>query len=160
MKKYSILFVCMGNICRSPMAEAIMNLLVEQAGLGDLFFIDSAGTISAHRGELPDRRMREHGKARGYELTHRSRPVVATDLERFDMLIGMDDHNMDVLRGMAQTPEEMMKIKRMADFFITQTIDHVPDPYYGGASGFTFVIDLLEEACAELLRQSREQEGI
>ncbi|MDR1678503.1 MAG: low molecular weight phosphotyrosine protein phosphatase [Prevotellaceae bacterium] len=151
MEKKSILFVCMGNICRSPMAEGIMHRLVEERELNAFFKIDSAGTIGYHEGELPDPRMRKHAAARGYELTHRSRPIRTSDFDRFDLIIGMDDNNIAVLEREAPSPEAQAKIHRMAEFFTKADIDHVPDPYYGGSAGFDLVIDLLEDGCENLL---------
>lgn len=151
-KKHKILFVCLGNICRSPSAEGIMKHLVEKAGRTDEFLIDSAGILSCHQGELPDARMRAHASRRGYDLTHRSRPVRTDDFYRFDLIIGMDNRNVGDLRGRAPSPAEATKIHRMAEFCTRFAgAGHVPDPYYGGAEGFEYVLDLLEDACVGLL---------
>lgn len=150
-KKYRILFVCLGNICRSPSAEAIMRKLVADAGLADRIEIDSAGIHRYHEGELPDSRMRMHGSRRGYKLDSRSRPVTADDFYNFDLIIGMDDNNMADLRRKAPDVESLNKIHRMMEFSRNKLYDHVPDPYYGGASGFELVLDLLEDACDGLL---------
>lgn len=154
MKK--ILFVCLGNICRSPMAEGVMLRLVKEAGLEKEFEIDSAGVMGYHEGELADPRMRSHAACRGYKLVHRSRPVRTEDFYNFDLIIGMDDQNISDLQERAPSPEEEKKIYRMTDYCVNMYADHVPDPYYGGASGFEFVIDLLEDACAGLLDQLRK----
>ena len=146
-----ILFVCLGNICRSPMAEAIMNKLVDEQGSGDRFLIDSAGLISYHEGEGSDPRMKQHASRHGYRLTHISRPVRPSDFDDFDIIIGMDDSNYDRLRRMALTLEAEAKVHRMTDYCTRHVIDHVPDPYYGGAQGFENVIEILEDACAGLL---------
>ena len=148
-----ILFVCMGNICRSPAAEGIMKQMVQEQGLENCFHIDSAGTYGYHEGELPDSRMRSHAMKRGYKLTSRSRPIKYDDFDRFDLIIGMDDHNISSLRQMAPTPESQKKIKRMTDFCRHHSYSHVPDPYYGGASGFELALDLLEDACEGLLEE-------
>ncbi len=149
-----ILFVCLGNICRSSTAEAVMKHLVREAGREAEFEIDSAGILSYHRGELPDPRMRAHAARRGYQLTHRSRPVCTDDFLHFDLIIGMDDRNLDDLRDRAPSPEACAKIHRMTDYCLRYTwADHVPDPYYGGAEGFEHVLDLLEDACSGLLQQ-------
>lgn len=150
MKK-KILFVCLGNICRSPAAEGVMRHLIEERGLNDLFEIDSAGILSYHQGELPDSRMRAHAARRGYNLIHRSRPVKTDDFEVFDLIIGMDDRNIDDLRERAPSLEACDKIHRMIDFCTRMQADHVPDPYYGGAQGFEYVLDILEDACDGLL---------
>lgn len=153
-KKHRILFVCLGNICRSSSAEGVMKHLVEEAGRADEFVIDSAGILSYHQGELPDSRMRAHAARRGYNLVHRSRPVRTSDFDDFDLIIGMDDRNIEDLKERAPSVEAERKICRMTDFCTRFTeADHVPDPYYGGAEGFEYVLDLLEDACAGLLEE-------
>ncbi len=154
MKK--VLFVCLGNICRSPAAEEIMRKLVEDAGLEDSFVLDSAGLIDYHEGEPADGRMRAHAARRGYRLTHLSRPVKYDDFFDFDVIVGMDDRNISKLRTMAPGLEEEQKVVRMTDYCRLKVVDHVPDPYYGGASGFENVLDILEDACAGLLDALRE----
>lgn len=149
MKK--ILFVCLGNICRSPMAEGVMLELLEKAGLETEYIIDSAGMSGYHQGELPDSRMRAHAARRGYKLVHHSRPVRVEDFYDFDLLIGMDDNNISALHDRAPSPETAKKIHRMTEYCRNMKADHVPDPYYGGDAGFEYVIDLLEDACAGLL---------
>ena len=150
--KYKILFVCLGNICRSPSAHGIAEKIIEDNGLGDLIEIDSAGTYAGHKGELPDKRMRAHARNRGYDLTHRSRPVEASDFEKFDLIIAMDDRNYSDLKFMAPDIESEKKIKRMVSYSINRTYDYVPDPYYSGADGFELVLDLLEDACEGLIQ--------
>ena len=149
MKK--ILFVCLGNICRSSTAEGVMLHLIKEAGLEEEFVIDSAGILSYHQGELPDSRMRAHAARRGYQLVHRSRPVRTEDFYNFDLIIGMDDRNIDDLKEKAPSTEEWKKIHRMTEYCTRIPADHVPDPYYGGAEGFEYVLDVLEDACAGLL---------
>lgn len=152
--KKKILFICLGNICRSPAAEGIMKHLVEKAGREDEFLIDSAGISGYHRGDLPDRRMREHAARRGYDLTHRSRPVRTEDFYNFDLIIGMDDQNIEDLKDRAPSTVEWKKIHRMTEYCTRHArADHVPDPYYEGYEGFEYVLDLLEDACAGLLEQ-------
>ena len=154
--KTKILFVCLGNICRSSSAEGVMKQLIEQAGREDEFIIDSAGILSYHQGELPDSRMRAHAARRGYDLTHRSRPVCTDDFYDFDLIIGMDGRNIDDLKDRAPSVEAWKKIHRMTEYCTKFThADHVPDPYYGGAEGFEYVLDVLEDACAGLLEMVR-----
>ena len=118
--------------------------------------VDSAGILSYHQGELPDARMRMHAARRGYNLVHRSRPVRTEDFYDFDMIIGMDDRNIDDLRELAPSPEEEKKIYRMCDFSVKKVVDYVPDPYYGGDSGFENVLDILEDTCGGLLEMLRK----
>lgn len=146
-----VLFVCLGNICRSPAADGIMQAVVEAAGDGPRWEIDSAGTGNYHVGDLPDKRMRIHARRRGYELTHRCRQVSESDFSDFDIIIGMDDMNLRNLRCMAPTPEAAEKVVPMAAFFdIATRYDYVPDPYYEGAEGFELVLDLLQSATGNL----------
>lgn len=152
-----ILFVCLGNICRSPSAHEVMRTLVEKSGLQHAIEIDSAGTAAYHKGELPDSRMRMHAARRGYQLTHRSRPVCTDDFYYFDRIIGMDDRNMEQLKTQAPDLASLQKLSRMTDYCRTHTIDHVPDPYYGGEQGFEQVLDLLEDACGGLLEQLKKE---
>ncbi len=158
-KKYKILFVCLGNICRSPAAQGIFQAIVDRNGCSDAFAIDSAGTYSGHRGDLPDRRMRRAAEARGYSLTHRARPVSMQDFFDSDLIIAMDDNNFTDLMHLAPSVETSRKIKRMSAYFSGHSLDYVPDPYYMGADGFELVLDLLEDACRGLF-DSIIREGI
>ena len=150
-KEYKILFVCQGNICRSPSAEAVMKKLVKDAGLDNYIEVDSAGIMGYHEGERADQRMRAHASRRGYVLDSISRPVRTTDFYDFDLIIGMDDRNIDDLKRKAPDLESVAKIHQMTEYSRNKLYDHVPDPYYGGASGFELVLDLLEDACGGLL---------
>ncbi len=151
MDKIKILFVCLGNICRSPSAEGVMKHKVAEAGLQNKIYIDSAGILSYHHGELPDYRMRHHAKHRGYDLVSLSRPITTDDFYEFDLIIGMDNRNIMDLNRLAPDVESKNKIHRMTDFSKKYQHDHIPDPYYGGESGFELVLDLLEDACEGLL---------
>lgn len=150
-EKLRLLFVCLGNICRSPSAEGVMKKLVKESGLDHEIEIDSAGILSIHQGELPDPRMRKHASGRGYLLDSRSRPVKISDFYNFDLIIGMDDQNIQDLKKLAPDLESSSKIHRMSEYLSTHVYDHIPDPYYGGAEGFELVLDLLEDACSGLL---------
>lgn len=148
-----ILFVCLGNICRSPMAETIMVDLINKKGLAANYTIDSAGILDYHEGEKADYRMRCHANFRGYEITHLSRPVQLSDFDNFDLIFGMDDQNHRDLSNIAQTDEQRQKIKKLIDFCAEFNRPTIPDPYYGGDSGFKLVIDMLETACGNLLQE-------
>ena len=149
--KQHILFVCLGNICRSPAAEGILRDLIIRRGVTDLIEVDSAGTYAGHTGELPDPRMRRAASARGIELTHRARQIREADFERFDRIIVMDDYNYEDVHRLAPSREAAHKIYRMREFFTSSRYHYVPDPYYEGREGFEIVLDLLEEGCQNLL---------
>ena len=149
-----ILFVCMGNICRSPTAEGVFAHFVKEAGLDGKVTIDSAGTHAYHVGEPPDRRARAAAERRGYTLEHiRARRVDARDFERFDHVIAMDRDNLAALKDNAE-PEHHGKIHLFLDF-ASGPESEVPDPYYGGAAGFERVLDLVEDASRGLLQRIR-----
>ena len=154
MKK--ILFVCLGNICRSPGAEAVFNALIEKNGLENELQCDSAGTAAYHVGELADARMREIGSKRGYHLTSRARRVDPNrDFDQFQYIIGMDRQNVRDLKSIARNKNERKQIFLMTDFCINKIYDSVPDPYFGGDAGFELVFDILEDACEGLLGKMR-----
>jgi len=159
MDKTKILFVCMGNICRSPSAEAVFTGLVKSNGLTNQFDIDSAGTTAYHVGQRADRRMQSHALKRGLNLTSISRKFnPGTDFDDFDLIIGMDDDNMYDLKQMARNDEDLNKLFKMTDFSREMKYNEVPDPYYGGDAGFELVIDLLEDACEGLLEKITRNE--
>lgn len=153
--KFKILFVCLGNICRSPSAEAVMKKLVHDAGEDENYEIDSAGIIGYHEGEDADPRMKAHAARRGYRLDSVSRPVTIADFYRFDLIIGMDDRNVEELKRKAPDLESESKVHQMTEYSVNRLYDYVPDPYYSGADGFELVLDLLEDACAGLLKTLR-----
>ena len=150
-----VLFVCMGNICRSPTAEGVFAHFVKEAGLDDRVEVDSAGTHAYHVGEPPDRRARAAAERRGYTLENiRARRVDVQDFERFDHVIAMDRLNLVTLMESAE-PEQQAKISLFLDFAPGPERE-VPDPYYGGAAGFERVLDLVEEASRGLLETLRQ----
>lgn len=151
-----ILFVCLGNICRSPAAEGVMQFMVEEAGLSAEIRIDSAGTEGWHHGKLPDARMREAAKNRGYMLQSRARQVRREDLETFDLILAMDADNLRNLRALDPAGRHRGKIRAFCEFCTTHTEQEVPDPYYGGPEGFEKVLDMLEDGCTNMLRQIRK----
>jgi len=159
--KTRILFVCLGNICRSPAAEEIFRTLTARSGLSGRIETDSAGTYAGHAGDLPDARMRRAAARRGYELTHRARLLREADFERFDRIVVMDDGNYEAAHRLAPSRELAGKIYRMTEFCRNNPQwDHVPDPYYEGREGFERVLDLLEDACAGLLEALKKDESL
>lgn len=156
MKK--ILFVCMGNICRSAAAEGVMNKFIDDKQLSNDFHIDSAGTIDYHQGEKADPRMISHSAKRGYNITSISRPLNNNDYHDFDLIIVMDDENYKTV--IKRCPEEYYhnKIKYISEFFTEHKDKIIPDPYFGGDKGFEYVLDLLEDACNSLLLKLTNKE--
>jgi len=149
---YKILFVCMGNICRSPTAQAVMQSFVNNAHLSACVLVDSAGTHAYHAGAPPDGRSQRHASLRGYTMSSlQARQISLSDFEQADLILAMDWDNLALLQ--AQCPPAMMrKVRRMAEFFQTHQDTVVPDPYEGGAAGFEKVLDLVEDACQGLLQ--------
>ncbi|WP_107669264.1 low molecular weight protein-tyrosine-phosphatase [Cyanothece sp. BG0011] len=150
---YKLLFVCLGNICRSPSAENIMNYLIQERGLEGKIICDSAGTSSYHIGASPDRRMQAAAARRGIKLVGQARQFDVSDFETFDMILAMDRSNYrDILQ---LDPDNLYKdkVRLMCDFASQHRDREVPDPYYGGEAGFDHVINLLLDACDGLLEE-------
>jgi protein-tyrosine phosphatase len=153
-KRKSVLFVCMGNICRSPTAEGVFRHFVEKEGLTSEIEIDSAGTHAYHVNEPADRRASAAAERRGYSLDSiRARRVDTSDFERFDYIVAMDRDNLSLLQS--QSDEEHQEKIRLFLEFASGTEDEVPDPYYGGSAGFERVLDLVEDASRGLLETLR-----
>ncbi len=151
-----ILFVCLGNICRSPAAEGIM----EKKSEGRSIEVDSAGTAGYHIGTLPDARMRSHASKRGYPLNSRARKFNPdVDFEKFDMIIAMDKENLRDLEMMDREKRYRGKLSLMTDYCQKIRADEVPDPYYEGPEGFEYVLDILEDACDGLLKKLEHEPG-
>lgn len=149
--KIKVLFVCLGNICRSPAAEGVLKEIVREQGDEGRWEIDSAGTGGWHAGQLPDSRMRLHARQRGLNLNHTCRRVTESDFDEFDLIVPMDAQNLLDLRRMAPDAHKARKLVPMAFFFTdTRHYDFVPDPYYEGSEGFELVLDLLQDACHNL----------
>jgi len=160
--KISVLFVCLGNICRSPAAEAVLRQKLEAIHLKAVSVtVDSAGIGSWHIGQLPDRRMRRTGERHGYDICSRARQVKHADLEHFTYVIGMDRENIADLKGMARNDDERRKIMCAADF-MTRHPQHktVPDPYYGNESDFELALELIEDACDGIIERLVKQAKI
>lgn len=152
---YSILFVCMGNICRSPTVHGVIRHHLREAGLEHRVKVDSAATHNYHPDEPPDARSQRHALRRGYDLSDlRARQVTNEDFERFELILTMDHENLKNLKAKAPV-QHHHKIRMLADFFEIHDTLVVPDPYYGGDQGFEHVLDLAEDACRGLVRHLR-----
>ena len=153
-----VLFVCLGNVCRSPSAEAVFNAMIVKYGLQSEFLCDSAGTDAYHVGDQADYRMKQFAQKRGYRLTSISRRFEPhLDFDRFDLIIGMDQQNVRDLKAKARNEIDRKKISLMTDYCTHAKYDSVPDPYYGGAAGFELVLDILEDACEGLIRKLQDK---
>ena len=152
MKQIKVLFVCMGNICRSPTAHGVFQSLVDKAGLSEQIIVDSAGTINYHVGDSPDPRSSQTALQRGIDLSsQRARQVSATDYQEQDYILAMDFDNLKNLQR--DCPESLQnKLQLLLNFHPDEYLDQVPDPYYGGDSGFDKVFDMVEIACTNLLK--------
>lgn len=157
-----VLFVCLGNICRSPTAEGVMRKLVSEAGLQEEIELDSAGTGAWHVGEQADARARAAARARGIDLDSVARQVRVADFERFDLILAMDGSNLHALRQMAPDESTRQKVRLLREFdpaSVAHDLD-VPDPYYDSQRGFEIVLDQVQAACEGLLAQVRFHETL
>lgn len=155
--KFKILFVCWGNICRSPTAENVMRAVIEQEGLGDEIEVDSAGTLHMHAGNRPDSRMTEAAVSRGYEMKGRARGIELEDFELFDLILVMDFDNQSEVLAMKGDREGVKGDVRLFCEFCKAFDDQVvPDPYYGGSEGFEKVLDLIEDGCQGIVKWYRK----
>ena len=154
---YRVLFVCMGNICRSPAAECVFRKRLKDEGLDGRVDCDSAGTIAHHTGDPPDGRMRDELERRGYPVNGRARGISEDDLAVFDLVLAMDRENLAHLRRLAGDDEAAENIRLFCEFCREHDAEEVPDPYYGGRSGFRTVADLIEDGCDGLLEEVRRR---
>lgn len=151
---HTVLFICLGNICRSPAAEGIMKAKVEEKGLASQFYIDSAAIGPWHVGQLPDSRMRRCGAAHGYCFDSHARQFDKSDFAKFDYIVVMDNDNYRAITQMASSDEEREKVVCMASYLrLHRDYTTVPDPYYGDESDFELVITLLEDALEGLIEE-------
>ena len=154
-----VLFVCMGNICRSPTAEGVFKHLIRKERLEAHFEVDSAGTHGYHVGEAPDPRTQRAAASRGYDLSNiRARKVAPQDLDYFDLVLAMDRHNLDTLAGIC-APEHRKKLRLFMEYAKNFDDDEVPDPYYGLGHGFDLVIDMVEDASCGLIAELMQAEA-
>lgn len=154
---FSVTFVCMGNICRSPTAHGVFRRMVSDAGLARRVRVDSAGTHDLHPGEGADLRSQRHAKQRGYDLSGlRARQLTVRDFARSDLLLVMDWDNLRAAEARC-SPEHRHKLRRLTEFCLRHSSEIVPDPYYGGVAGFEHVLDLIEDACTGLLDHVRRE---
>jgi len=153
---YKLLFVCLGNICRSPAAENIMNHLIAEAGLSSQIECDSAGTSSYHIGSAPDRRMSQTLRARGLPVQGRARQIEISDFEEFDQILAMDKDNYRNILALDRSGRYHSKVKLICDYARNHAEQEVPDPYYGGSEGFEQVADLLLDSCTGLLAEIKQ----
>lgn len=149
---HRILFLCMGNICRSPAAHCFLQHIVDQAELTEQFDIESAGTIGFHQGATPDGRMQEVMKARGIPVVGRSKHLDSFDLEHYDLILAMDENNLADAQALDPKKQYWEKIKLFSEYCTEHEIIDVPDPYYGGDDGFDNVMDIIEDGCRNLLK--------
>ena len=149
---HKILFVCLGNICRSPAAEGVFLHKIKEKGIEENFIVDSAGTSGYHQGEQADARMQMHAERRGIVLPNLSRKIFAEDLAKFDLILAMDSSNFDDICSLDRGEEYRSKIRMFMDFGRGEGSLNVPDPYYGGAAGFDTVLDMVEEASEGLIK--------
>lgn len=153
IKKINVLFVCLGNICRSPAAESILIKHLKMRQIEDSFYVDSAGTSSLHKGELADERMRREAELMGVKISSRSRPVKIEDFEFFDYIVAMDKKNQKDLTLLCPTRRLQSKIHLMCDFRSQYSYSEVPDPYYGGPQGFRLVLEILDDSMEKFLNK-------
>ncbi|MDB4508283.1 low molecular weight phosphotyrosine protein phosphatase [Akkermansiaceae bacterium] len=151
MKHTSVLFVCLGNICRSPAGENVFRHMVKEAGLNDRIHCDSAGTIGYHTGNDPDARMSRTIRNRGYEVTGFSRQISLRDFKDFDLILTMDEVNYTNVIALTKNDEQRARVKRFTDFCTEHEEKEVPDPYYGGDQGFELVADMIEDGSRGVL---------
>ena len=159
-----VLFVCLGNICRSPTAHAVLERKLAMAGLMGLVEVDSAGTAAWHVGKQPDLRSQQAARKRDYDLSHlRARQAIADDFLEFDYVLAMDEENLENLKAIVPSREgikanpELFLVSFSTPSLVSKGLTQVPDPYYGGKDGFEAVLDMVEDACDQLILDIRSK---
>lgn len=156
-----VLFVCIGNICRSPTAEVVFRTQVEKSGWGKLFTMDSAGTTDFHVGEAPDMRAQKYAAQRGYNLSGlRARKIAPVDFERFDLILAMEQSVLEDIQQLKISAQGRAELGMFLDYLVGHEGQNVPDPYYGNADGFSVVLDLVEQGSEALLRHLLVKQGV
>ncbi len=158
-EKFKILFVCWGNICRSPTAENVMRKVIEEARLDDEIELDSAGTLHMHAGNRPDSRMTEAAVSRGYVMQGRARGIVIEDFELFDLILVMDFDNHSEVMEMKAGSGSKGDVRLFCEFCEAFDDQVVPDPYYGGPEGFEKVLDLIEDGCEGIVKWYKKRQN-
>lgn len=148
-KPFRLMFVCLGNICRSPAAQAVMQVLVQDRNVADRFEIDSAGTASYHLGKLPDSRMIAAGAKRGFKLTSLAKAITPEHIANRELVLAMDRDNLNHIRRMSK--QDLQNVRLLSDYLDETWPRDVPDPYFGSDAGFEAVLDMLEAACPKIL---------
>ena len=157
MNSFSVLFVCMGNICRSPTAHAVFKRKLVDAGIAHQVKVDSAGTHNFHPGSPPDERSQVHAAKRGYDLSDlRARQILDADYAHYNLILVMDWDNLAMVADECP-PQHLAKVRRLTEFCLIHDAPVVPDPYHGGTKGFDQVLDLVEDACDGLLRHVQQK---
>ena len=156
----NVLFVCLGNICRSPAAEGVFQKIIDEKKLHDQVTCDSAGTSAYHSGEPADGRMSEKARERGYLLTSISRQFIESDLKNFDYILVMDSSNYSDVKAIDYRGEYLDRVHQFTDFCTIHDINAVPDPYYGNGDGFSLVMDIIEDGCNGFLDHLIKKEQV
>lgn len=160
MKKHKVMFVCTGNICRSPLAHAVLEHKAAEGGLANLLELESSGLHSYHVGEQADQRMRKTAEQHGVNLSHKARRLRSEDLAEYDLLLAMDRSHLREMQSMAAgAPELVQKIRLFGSYIDSARAPDIPDPYYGGQEGFERVFEMVDAGCSALLDTLSESQG-
>jgi len=157
-RKFKVMFVCLGNICRSPLAHAVFSEMLEKKGLKNDYLVESAGTSAYHQGEQADARMRETARAHGVEIDHKARQLQCSKLDEYDLILAMDRHNLEEILKLAGNERQKNKVRLFREFdFESNSQKDVPDPYFGGRDGFETVFSIVERTVESLIEEIEEK---